>query len=357
MGAYDTTTHLGAYLAEINYFCPNGIVAFMQTEVLSGYADASGKYTTLTDTILTVNGCLATTDQWEALDLDWQAYLKAEKFIPDEETGRYVFHTSEFMTGNCEFMPTYLRGGVKHHIGDRERIYWNLFGLIGKHTQYRFGYGVSLPHFRKFEEDFPYAQGTFFKQPGTFVSILCFYWNSMWAQNTGKYNPSISYKFDRGDEFWGELFHEYQSKRRKLKDPCVSDLSDGDKVKFSGIQAADVIAWACRKDYATLSEAHLSGLHKPPKPSRELRRIHVPGKSDLRLYAYKDLEYEVRNRLEEILEQRKVRNRLVGDGTPHPTIDDLARALFAMDKEDAETQKQALRDAWFAKRSAKRGKQ
>src|SRR6266700_6725298 len=100
LGEFQLDTHLGAYLYRENYFSPNGLAAFAVMAVLHGYADTSGKETTVTDRVLTVNGCLSTPQRWQEFDKDWQAYLKAEHFKTDPETKRYVFHTSPFWTGN-----------------------------------------------------------------------------------------------------------------------------------------------------------------------------------------------------------------------------------------------------------------
>lgn len=340
MSAFNTRTHLGAFLSEINYFLANGIVGFVNTEILKGFADASGTHSP-TERILTVNGCLSTTDKWQAFDDEWQDYLKREHFIPDEETGRYVFHTSPFKTGNLKSMPKNFSRAA------RERVYFNLLWLIRKHTVYRFGFGILLDDFRRFEEDYPFAGDIFFKQPGTFVSRLCFRQNSMWAEDNG-FNRSISYKFDQGDAFWGELFEEFRNYRRQTNpdDRTVSELSDGSKVKFSPLQAADIVAWESRKYLLSLSPEHLSG-SKIKRPPEALIKINEEGKADLRLYRYEELEWEVETWAEECLEDEEKH-----DLFENPK--DFARKYFSWNKILNDEEKEELRQRYFDKREERR---
>ncbi len=161
-------SRLSAYLSEKAHFRPNGVVGFVTSEYLRGFADVSGNDVE-TDMLLTVNGCLSTYDKWKQFDIEWQEYLKAEHFKPYKNTDKYVFHTTEFHTGNYELIP-----GKTHSRFDRERIYWNLINLIKKHTLYRFGWGVYLGDLRQLDIDFPHAREVHYKQQtGTWLSKMC----------------------------------------------------------------------------------------------------------------------------------------------------------------------------------------
>jgi hypothetical protein len=340
LSAFNTRTHLGAYLSEINYFLPNGIVGFVNTEILRGFADASG-HDIPSERVLTVNGCLSTSEKWQAFDDDWQDYLMREHFIPDETTGRYVFHTSPFKTGNLKSMPKNFSRAA------RERVYSNLFLLIQKHTLYRFGFGILLEDFRRFENDYPFAREMFFKQPGTYVSKLCFQSNSTWAEANG-FNSAISYTFDQGDAFWGELFEEYRNARRETtsNELTVSQLSDGNKIDFSPIQAADIIAWECRKYFLNLSPEHLYGSVKK-RPSPELMKVNEEGKANFRLYRYEELESEVGTWAEECLEVAEKTDLFANPK-------DFAQKYFYWNKILNDEEKEELRQRFFDKREERR---
>lgn len=319
--------------------------------ILQGFADASGNETNVTEKVLTVNGCLSTPERWQRFDRDWQDYLRAEHFKPDPVSGRYVFHTAPFWSGHCKLMPTNPSKAAK------DRIYWNLIGLILKHTEYRFGYGIWLDHYRQFDQDFPGAR-IFLKQAGTYASRLCFTWNSVWAEERG-FDAGISYTFDRGDEFWGQMFDEYRNERRKQTFPdelTVSGLADGNKAEHSPLQAADIIAWESRKYFKGLSEAHLSESLKPKPVRREMNRLAADGldKIDIRLYRYEEFQSELIETIQEGLENRGKLDTYVGAGKAFPTIEDYTRTMLAVAQQDEDHKKQTLHDAWIAKKHARR---
>jgi hypothetical protein len=320
MSAYDLSTHLGAYLYEQNHFRPNGLVAFVGLEVLTGYMDTSGNAKTVTDTVLTVNGCLSTPEKWAQFDKEWQAYLKGKDFTPDLETGRYVFHTTDYKANKCNFMPKGLSERFK------TIIYGYLVELIRKHTVFRFGYGVLLNDFRQFETDFPHVRA-WFQKPGTYLSKECFEWNSNWAQRHG-FDGSIGYIVDRGDEFAGELFSEYFRAVKHLGSNglTVSSLTAGNKVHHSPLQAADIVAWESRNHYLKLTPDHISGLLRSPRPSYAAGRLNVRGQSDLRLYSYKDLQTHLHEKIEPHLSPKV--KEYVGDGKQF-SMDEVARHVLS----------------------------
>lgn len=308
---------------------------------LYGYADTSGKESTASDRILTVNGCLSTPERWKRLDEQWQNYLREEHFKPDSQTGRFVFHTSRFWSGNCKLMPTDLSKFAK------DRIYSNLIWLICKHTEFRFGYAVQLDDYRQFEKDFPGAR-IITKQAGTYASRLCFNWNSAWAQGQG-FDGAVDYCFDRGDEFWGEMFEEYRGFRDKGVDPTsltVSTLVPGNKAEHSGIQAADIIAWESRKYFLGLTDDHLADRLPPLRPRRELNRLGQDNRSDIRLYRYREFVGEVVEKVEEGLEARETMDMYIGQGKAFPTVEDYARAVLAYAKNEDDETRKSLKEKW-----------
>jgi hypothetical protein len=353
--AFNLETHFGAYLFQQNHARPNGLIGSIVMTVLQGFADASGTETNTTNKVLTVCGCLSTPERWQAFDDDWQDYLKREHFKPDPETGRYVFHTSSFWTGNNKLMPKNLTKFAK------DRIYTNLIGLIRKHTEYRFGYGIWLDDYRRFEQDFPGAR-IFTKQAGTYASRLCFTWNSVWAVDHG-FDSSIEYRFDRGDDFWGEMFEEYRGLRKSMKGRSATDdsltvaaLNDGNKARYSQIQAADIIAWEARNYFLGLSEDHLRDRIPPYRPRREMSRLGEPDKIDIALYRYQEFLSELIEKIQDGLEKNGTLDLYVGEGKVFPTIEDYSRAVLAVAKEDEDHKRKTLRDAYFAKRKARNTK-
>lgn len=338
MSAFNLQTHLGAFLFRENHFNKNGLVGFVATELLDGYIDASGKEETLADKILTVNGCLSTPQKWQEFDDEWQPYLKSKGFKPDSKTGRYVFHTSPFWVDKCQLMPRNLTRRAK------QEIYHHLIDIICKHTVYRFGYGVILDDFRKIEMEFPHVRESLLSKPGTRMSWLCFKWNSVWADNNN-YAPSISYMFDRGDKFFGELYNWYRVSLKHMSDDdinVIASLAEGNKAMYSPIQAADIVAWECRKYFLTkLVGGKYDQFASGIRPCFELRQLNVPNVADFRLYDQIALKGDLRDLMNDIL--RKTKNdvlkdehneELIGDGKLFKDIDDFMRNMFQYDKDE-----------------------
>ena len=356
MSVFNTKTHLGAFLHQMAHFCPNDLIGFVEISVLTGYGDASGKYTNPTDRVLTVNGCLSTPERWQNFDKEWQAYLKSENFKPDKRTGRYVFHTADFHTGNCEWMPENLKQSTKETRFAKEHIYNQLVFLIRKHTLYRFGYGIFLDDFRRLENDFLFVREHFFQQPGNYVSKLCFYHNSNWAENNG-FSPTVNYVFDHGDEFWGELSNTVREEYHEEKNTpdiyfTVGSLTSCDKRLFSPLQAADILAWECRNHYLDLSPDEIEN-ETPVRPSEELGRINEKGKANFLGYNYQHLVNDIREVAKEEAEKKNIDLSQFTDKTFEENLDDLARMVFARNQKEAEARKQELLDEWREKKKRK----
>lgn len=320
----------------------------MALEDLHGYADASGQEETVTEKILTVNGCLSTPAKWSEFKDKWQAYLKSKGFKPHRKTGNYVFHTSSFWANAHELMPQNLSEDEK------QEIYRHLIEIICKYTVYRFGYAVVLDDFYNIEAEFPFIRELWLKKPGTRMSFLCFRLNSMWAENNN-YNPCISYTFDWGDRFFGELDSEYRRTIKKIseEDRAVVSLTSGDKAHFIPIQAADVIAWECRRYfYERLDNDEMNrlGFEKLPRP--ELRRLNVFGKSSLRLYTAEHLKEEILEAVNDSLSDEG-REWLLGEGKPFKNIEEYARAVSKFNKDETVAETKARQEAAKLKRSKK----
>lgn len=296
--------------------------------ILNGYIDASGKEETASDRILSVNGLLSTPDNWREFDRVWQAFLKAEGFKRHRRTHKYVFHTSGFWTGKDVLMPQGLSEQTKRS------IYRQLITIIRDHTLYNFGYGVRLDEYRDLELEFPNAIEAFLKKAGTRMSYLCFRHNTDWAISEGF--PSVSYVFDRGDAFFRELLLEYARTRDRVTtmngefELAISSLEQGDSADLSALQAADILAWECRRYFLTLpSDVEQRGFLDPP--GHELSVLAVPGKSHLVLYGRDDLKAEIREAGEGLLPD-EYREVLIGPDKPFQNIDEFMKYLFEMDR-------------------------
>lgn len=329
-------TCLGAYLYEQNHFRSNGLLCFVTTKILRGAADASGKYRTITDRILTVNGCLATPDQWSAFDVEWQAYLEGRGFKRDPQTHKYVFHASKFWAFGDKFQ----LGPKGLTFLEKQRLYRHLIGIIRKHTEYRFGWGISLLDFRAYEKDWTNIR-ELFGQPGSYVSKRCFDQNEQWATQNG-FEPKIDYVFDRGDEFWGEMFSNYRRVLKKRPDEMqIGNLDCGNKAEYSPIQAADIVAWECQRYFRKLTAFHLSGVHTVlPTPRYELNMLGAdqPGRAVFRLKAYKHLDDERAKFFDELLKtaEAKAGETLVGSKCNWATVEDFTRFMLDFCKKEGD---------------------
>lgn len=362
MGAYDLTTHLGAYLYELNHFQPNGLVGFFVTEgkpkALRGFADASGKERTPGETIITVNGCLSTPDLWSQFDNEWQPYLKSEGFYPDKDfPDRYVFHASTFWKGTCKYMPESLRGlEDDRKLYEKRRIYRHLIELVRTYALFKFGHAVNLLEFSDFENEYPdvrYLVG----QPGTFLSRLCFKHNRRWAVENG-FRPGIAYRFDRGDdEFWGELYEDYRMRAKKWGEDedahFITELLPGNKAEYSPIQAADIIAWECGRYFRRLTPTELEGTDQPPPPGEFLKLLSEEGKSDYTVYNREHMRVDLRSRFYRILEAIGRRDA-VGGGGLLKDIDEYARGILNTHSELRANHDERLKEKWRKRGEAKK---
>lgn len=301
-------------------------------ESLVGFIDVSGDEKNSAERIMTVNGCLSTQSKWHDFDDEWQEYLKREHFEPDPKTDRYVFHTSPFRTGNLPHMPRALSRSA------RERIYYNLIGIICKYTVYRFGIAINLADFRQIvDEDFPYSQEEFFTGPGVLASLKCFEANSDWAYENG-YSVCIEYVFDRGDTFFGRLNDLHRRSARSV-DPerrTVSKLVEESKIDYSPIQAADIVAWECRNYFLGLAPEQIAGLKPSPRTGPELRRLQGlgPQQSNFRLYREQEFRDDLRGFYEEVLEKHGGDTDMVGDGKLFSDLDDFIKGYLAYSREE-----------------------
>jgi hypothetical protein len=307
----------------------------MTLRVLEAYVDASGKDTNVSDKVLTACGCLSTPLKWQEFDNEWQVYLKDEGFPPDSETGRYVFHTSTFWANQGR------------SVTEKKRIQRNLVEIIAKHTLFRFGHMVLLNDFRQLETEIPYLRELLSKKPGTMMSNMCFMQNSAWTKQKG-FNPSISYVYDRGDEFWGELSGDHSFANKVLDKEYqwlegeyrnVASLTCANKVLYSGIQAADIIAWECRQSML------LPGADKRPpifasakRPNYPLALLDKPGTSDFFVYDRKALRYEFFQKFAFILKglgmTEEEMSILVGEDKPFKNPDELMKFAMKIRKEE-----------------------
>ncbi|HEX9928839.1 MAG TPA: DUF3800 domain-containing protein [Pyrinomonadaceae bacterium] len=256
----------------------------MTLELLDTYLDASGKRSNAKDRLITVNGCLSTPAKWQEFDNEWQATLKGFGFKPHPKSGRYVFHTTDFHSGFCKLSPAGLSKARK------QVIYRKLIQIVKNHSLFLFGFAVALKDFSKFETEFPFISKYRFGKPGTFISILGVGKCIEWAGQNG-YSQSISLMFDQGDEFWGEMSHGYRDFVRnwEYEHLKADSLTCGDKAVFSPLQAADIVAWECRKFFTQHLNALVTG--QVIRPQRELEML---GNSRyFTLFQYDDLKRRV----------------------------------------------------------------
>jgi hypothetical protein len=314
----------------------------VSTSILDAYADASGKASTEGEKILTVNGCLSTPNKWLEFDNEWQAYLKAAGFRPYKETGRYVFHTAPFWAGRCRWMPSNLSES------DKNTIFRDLLGVISRHTLLRFGYGVVLADFYKAEKIYPYLREGLFGEPGAFLSRQCFRDNSGWAAQNG-YARAVNYVFDRGDEFWGDLYGGYRYNLKKRPSALVGRLSDGNTADDSPIQAADIIAWMSREYFSSLRPRHLSGLASRvalPTPRPETFIVHKPGESQVKLLTLQHLKAEVADRMMRYVRKIGRPEDVLGLGKQFSNLNDFTSAFFEYVKERDDDERAEQLESW-----------
>jgi hypothetical protein len=213
---------------------------------LEGYLDASGKQEKHSDKVLTVGGLLATPFQWMKFDKAWRALLEAES-VPKNKNGIRVFHTTDFIARkNKGYEDLTFWTDEKC-----ERLYDGLIKVIQGNILYPVGISVFLEDYRKLIAKYP-ESNIFFKSAGNFVSVMCFWHCARWADKMN-YNDSISYFFDRGDSFRDDIEQAHKficqnEEDRQFWHFKADGLSFVNKEKFTGVQAADVLAWELSKN-------------------------------------------------------------------------------------------------------------
>jgi Protein of unknown function (DUF3800) len=340
--AFNTRTHLGAFLFRENHFRPNGLVGFVELDLLDAYADASGKDENATDKILTINGVLGTPEGWVAFDLEWQDYLKNAGFKRHSKSRKYVFHTSPFWAGSCRLMPQRLS------FAEKQTIYRDLVKIVCKYRVCVFGHGILLNDFRRLETEFPLLREKIFGKPGTFLSNLCIRYNSGWADHNG-FNSSIGYTFDQGDEFLTEMqgqFHQALTKTDDEGDMNVSSLNFASSAEYSPLQAADIVAWECRKYWLDRSVHPVRSFAPRLPPSDELTSL--VNVDNIRLYAYEHIKDELIDHCKEFFDITKEFEEMIAkDGI---SFEEHIHEVLTLSKEELDKDKLAAREKAIAKR-------
>ena len=333
-------------------FRSNGMVGFVELkDDLHGYGDASGKYETVKDRIFTVNGCLGTYLQWQDFDVEWQEYLKEARFIPDR-TQRRVFHTSNFWVGKCPLMPPRLRGMPTIAMNrEKQTIYRDLVKIIAKYTDRIFGYAVLLNDFRRIEKDFPFSNEIVFGQPGTLLSNLSIRNNSNWAADNN-FPRAIGYIFDRGDNFLEELAKQFNEAAFEAGEDNVSSFGWKNKAEFSPLQAADIVAWECRRYWHDRFFDPVRSLI-PQLPSSHELTVMVKDPDGIRMYDYDHVKNEMLDVLDAPVSQA-LEIDAIGEDKPFASIEDCIRWALVDLKQDRDIKKAIRAAADQAEREKKK---
>ncbi|HEY0459321.1 MAG TPA: DUF3800 domain-containing protein [Pyrinomonadaceae bacterium] len=346
--AFNTRTHLGAFLFRENHFRPNGLVGFVELDILDAYADASGKDENATDKILTINGVLGTSEGWADFDIEWQDYLKNAGFKRHSKSRKYVFHTSPFWSGSCKLMPQRLS------FAEKQTIYRHLVEIVCKYRVCVFGHGILLDDFRRIETEFPLLRKKILGKPGTFLSNLCIKYNSGWAHHNG-FNSSIGYTFDQGDEFLTEMQRQFYQALTTVddeEDMTVSSLNFASSAEYSPLQAADIVAWECRKYWLDRSVHPVRSLAPRLPPSYELTRLM--NVNNIRLYGYEHIKEELIEHWRYFFDVTpEIEELIAKEGIP---FEEYIRLVLTSLKEELDKEKLAEREKAIAKRDAKKDK-
>jgi len=257
----------------------------MTSRVLDAYFDASGKTSSKGDKLITLNGCLSTPEKWREFDIAWQTALQSFGFAPDPPTGRYVFHTTDFHSGYFKLKPDGLSKA------NERSIYRDLVMIVRAHSLFLVGFAISLKDYRKFANEYPSITKFCFGKPGTFVSVLASGKCMDWAGAKG-YSKSISMTFDRGDEFWGEMYNGFCAYIRTPANEHLTteNLREGNKADFSPLQAADIVAWEARQYFSRLVDLKI--LVSGHRTRYEFEMLKRPS-SFFTLFEYADLKRRV----------------------------------------------------------------
>ncbi|MEZ5421642.1 MAG: hypothetical protein R2682_00935 [Pyrinomonadaceae bacterium] len=316
---------------------------------LEAFFDSSGKYSAREETIVSVSGCLSTQRKWQEFDAAWQATLSSEGFQQDVKTSRYIFHASPFHSGNCRYMPKSVS------VTARQRIYKKLLFLIREHILFKVSCAVRLSDYNQIIRDFPHSDEGLLSSPGEYAFRLCIALATSWAYKNG-FDPWLNCVIDRNEYYWGKLLLRYLKTRKAYPNKlALRSLNDGNKAQFSGLQAADVLAWESRKYFLSNNPAQIDKNTDLPHPEWQIIS-NVQDDTEIHLFTYSKMYEHLSGLLESTLNEHPDKSKLIDEGRLCDTRDDLLRGVLAKLHEKREEKKYADLAKWRARKSPSKGK-
>lgn len=206
-----------------------------------GYYDASGAHDNPDgqgnrSPAVSVAGYLATPNQWQQFDKRWRGVL--------DEAGAPYFHATEFVARVGPY-----KGWPEEK---RHKFSKDLVEVISGNVLYGVGMALLRADYEKVVAAIPAAR-KLFGSPYTFCSWRCFETGVDWARGA-KYQESIKYIFESGDEFCSEVLRahtkacEKDQVREFYKFGGAGSLTFEDGVKVTPLQAADFLAYELYKE-------------------------------------------------------------------------------------------------------------
>ena len=239
-------------------------------------------------------------------------------------------------------------------VTERQRIYKKLLDLIREHILFKVSCSVRLSDYNKVIRDFEYAGEGILSSPGEYAFRLCIALATSWASRNGFDHP-IECVIDRNEDYRNGLLTRYAEVRKAHPEELALRLTEGNKAKFSGVQAADVLAWESRKYFLSNDLAQIDKNTNLPHPELEIVS-KVANDTEIYLYTYSEMYEHLSGPLESTLnEDPDEARKLIGEGRQH-TKDDLLRWLLGESHVRREAKKNADLAKWRSKKHQSKSK-
>jgi hypothetical protein len=199
---------------------PQTLVMIITVRPFTLYADDSGKKNTR---VVVVGGYVGEAVNWELLQKSWMPKVQSR--------GLKEFKRSAFDVH---------KPGAKNFLEQ-------LRNLIHGYTSFGFACGIDSNAWRSLHKE--YASELYHLTPYSICARTCIGLARQWCANENIKSDHIAYIFDCGSQDSGELTELLKIDRSRDARNVVRSVSNDCSHNIAGLQAADYLAWAIRKQY------------------------------------------------------------------------------------------------------------
>jgi hypothetical protein len=213
---YDRFDHLRRAL----FWDSDTVVMIVTVRPFTLYADDSGKKNTR---VVVVGGYVGEASSWEHLQESWKRKVHSR--------------------GLKEFK----RSAFNIHAPGAKDFLEQLRNLIHGYASFGFACGIDSDAWRSLHRE--YASELYHLTPYSICARTCIGLARQWCANEDIKSDHMAHIFDCGSQDAGELIELLKIDRSRDARKVVSSVSSACSHDIAGLQAADYLAWAIRKQY------------------------------------------------------------------------------------------------------------